>query len=60
MLEALKDNKGTYGVLARKKLGMEEPVENGDTAENEDNQLDSDGDGDNQQDTDDDNDDDDY
>ena len=24
--EALKDNKGTYGVLARKRLGIEEPV----------------------------------
>ncbi|MCH2306651.1 MAG: MSCRAMM family adhesin SdrC, partial [SAR202 cluster bacterium] len=46
MLEALKDSKGTYGVLARKKLGIEEP------AENEDNQLDSDGDGDNQLDSD--------
>ena len=26
MLEALKDNEGTYGILARKKLGIEEPV----------------------------------
>ena len=52
MLEALKDSKGTYGVLARKKLGIEEPVENGNTAENEDNQLDSDNDEDNQLDSD--------
>ena len=59
MLEALKDSKGTYGVLARKKLGIEEPVENGDTDDNEDNQLDSDDDGDDQQDTVDDDDDDD-
>ena len=52
MLEALKDSKGTYGVLARKKLGIEEPVENENTAENEDNQLDSDNDEDNQLDSD--------
>ena len=57
MLEALKDSKGTYGVLARKKLGIEEPFENEDTADNEDNQLDSDDDGDNQLDSDDDGDD---
>ena len=57
MLEALKDSKGTYGVLARKKLGIEEPVENENTAENEDNQLDSDNDEDNQLDSDDDGDD---
>ena len=54
MLEALKDSKGTYGVLARKKLGIEEPVENGDTDDNEDNQIDSDNEEDNQQDIDDD------
>ena len=55
MLEALKDNKGTYGVLARQKLGIEEPVKNGEIADNEnedDNQLDSDNEGDNQLDSD--------
>ena len=52
MLEALKDSKGTYGILARKKLGIEEPVENEETDDNEDNQLESDDDGDNQLDAD--------
>ena len=38
MLEALKDSEGTYGILARKKLGIEEPVENKEIDDNEDNQ----------------------
>ena len=46
MLEALKDSKGTYGELARKKLGIEEPAESNedsqlDSENNEDSQLDS-------------------
>ena len=38
MLEALKDSEGAYGILARKKLGIEEPVENKEIDDNEDNQ----------------------
>ena len=38
MLEALKDSEGTYGILARKKLGIEEPAENKETVVNEDDQ----------------------
>ena len=53
MLEALKDNKGTYGVLARQKLGIEEPIENEDSADKEENQIDTDNEEDNQIDTDD-------
>ena len=52
MLEALKDSEGTYGILARKKLGIEEPAENEDTADNDNNQLDSDNEDDNQLDSD--------
>ena len=36
MLEALKDSEGTYGILARKKLGIEEPVEIKKNDDNED------------------------
>ena len=53
MLEALKDSKGTYGVLARQKLGIEEPAENKDTDNNEGGLQDNDDNGDDQQDTDD-------
>ena len=53
MLEALKDRKGTYGVLARQKLGIEEPAENKDTDDNEGDLQDTDDNEDDQQDTDD-------
>ena len=53
MLEALKDSKGTYGVLARQKLGIEEPAENKDTDDNEGDLQDTDNNEDDQQDTDD-------
>ena len=52
MLEALKDSKGTYGVLARQKLGIEEPAENKDTDNNEGDLQDSDDNEDDQQGTD--------
>ena len=42
MLEALKDSEGTYGILARKKLGIEEPAENKETDVNEDDQQETD------------------
>ena len=51
MLEALKDNKGSYGVLARQKLGIEEPNENEDTSDDEYNQLDNEEENDQQLDT---------
>ena len=52
MLEALKDSKGTYGVLARQKLGIEEPAENKDTDDNEGDLQDTDDNEDDLQDTD--------
>ena len=51
MLEALKDNKGSQGVLARQKLGIEEPNENEDTSDDEYNQLDNEEENDQQLDT---------
>ena len=36
MLETLKDSEGTYGILARNKLGIEEPAEIKETVVNED------------------------
>ena len=51
MLEALKDSEGTYGILARKKLGIEEPAEIKETVVNEDNQQETDDNEDNQQET---------
>ena len=53
MLEALKDSGGTYGILARNKLGIEEPAENKETDGNEDNQQETDVNEGNQLDTDD-------
>ena len=52
MLETLKDSEGTYGILARNKLGIDEPAENKDTDDNEDDQQDTDNNEDDQQDTD--------
>ena len=42
MLETLKDSEGTYGILARNKLGIEEPAENKETDVNEDHQQETD------------------
>jgi len=53
MLEALKDRKGTYGVLARQKLGIEEPAEKKETDVNEDDQQETDDNEGDQQETDD-------
>ena len=53
MLETLKDSEGTYGTLARNKLGIDEPAENKDTDDNEDDQQGTDNNEDDQQDTDD-------
>ena len=53
MLETLKDSEGTYGTLARKKLGIDEPAENKDNDDNEDDQQGTDNNEDDQQDTDD-------
>ena len=53
MLETLKDSEGTYGTLARNKLGIDEPAENNDTDDNEGDLQDTDDNEDDQQDTDD-------
>ena len=52
MLETLKDSEGTYGTLARNKLGIDEPAENKDTDDNEDDQQGTDNNEDDQQGTD--------
>ena len=49
MLEALKESEGTYGVLARKKLGIKEPVETLDDTEVEEVPQQTTGNDDNQQ-----------